>query len=98
MIVRFTISAVMTRPIKQKRASSGYELLKGDDNLETRGPKCDGSIEELKCWSGCCRAFVSNAPASHRDALQFQLLTKVCFGRAESIVGVTVRPFAESEW
>jgi len=39
----------MTGPIKQKRAASGYELLKGDDDLETRGPKRDGSVEELKC-------------------------------------------------
>ena len=38
----------MTGPIKQKRAASGYELLKGDDELETRGPKRDGSVEELK--------------------------------------------------
>jgi hypothetical protein len=88
----------MTGPIKQKRAVSGYELLKADDDLETRGLKRDGSVEELKCWSDRCRAFVSNALASHRDALQFQLLTKVCFGCAESIVGATVRPLAEREW
>ena len=81
----------MTGPIKQKRAASGYELLKRDDELEKRGLKRDGSVEELKCWSGRCTAFYS-------DALQFQLLAKVCFGRAESIVGVTVRPLAESEW
>src|SRR6267154_3825927 len=56
----------MTGPIKQKRAASGYELLKGDDELETRGPKRDGSVEVFKGWSGRCRAFVSNAPASHR--------------------------------
>ena len=37
MIVRFTIIAVMTGPIKQKRAASGYELLKGDDELVTTG-------------------------------------------------------------
>jgi len=48
-IVRFTLIAVMTGPIKQKRAASGYELLKGDDDLETREPKRDGSVEELKC-------------------------------------------------
>ena len=40
---------VVTGPIRQKRAASGYELLKGDDDLETRGPKRDGSVEELKC-------------------------------------------------
>jgi len=34
-IVRFTLIAVMTRPIKQKPAASGYELLKGDDDLAT---------------------------------------------------------------
>jgi hypothetical protein len=48
MIVRFTVIAVMTGPINQKRAASGYELLKGDDELETRGLKRDGSVEELK--------------------------------------------------
>ena len=36
-IVRFTVIAVMTGPIKQKRAASGYELLKGDDELVTTG-------------------------------------------------------------
>jgi hypothetical protein len=36
-IVRFTLIAVMTGPIKQKRAASGYELLKGDDELVTTG-------------------------------------------------------------
>ena len=35
---------------------------------------------------------------SESTALQFQLLTKDSFERAESIVGVTVRPLAESEW
>ena len=40
--VRFTVMAVMTGSVKQKRAASGYELLKGDDELETRGPKRDG--------------------------------------------------------
>jgi hypothetical protein len=34
-IVRFTVIAVMTGPIRQKRAASGYELLKGDDGLAT---------------------------------------------------------------
>ena len=34
-IFRFTVIAVMTGPIKQKRAASGYELLKGDDELAT---------------------------------------------------------------
>jgi len=34
-IVRFTLIAVMTGPIRQKRTASGYELLKGDDDLET---------------------------------------------------------------
>src|SRR4029077_5775435 len=33
--VRFTVIAVMTGPIKQKRAASGYELLKGDDGSVT---------------------------------------------------------------
>jgi hypothetical protein len=31
----------MTGPIKQKRAASGYELLKGDDDLETTGRNAD---------------------------------------------------------
>jgi hypothetical protein len=35
--VRFTVIAVMTEAIKQKRAASGYELLKGDDELVTTG-------------------------------------------------------------
>jgi hypothetical protein len=76
----------------------------------------------IKGETRCCRAFVPNAPASHRmepadaerhrragrrpsewgtsesTALKFQLLTKDSFERAESIVGVTVRPLAESEW
>ena len=34
-IVRFTVIVVMTGPIRQKRAASGYELLKGDDGLAT---------------------------------------------------------------
>ena len=40
-IVRFTLIAVMTGPIKQKRAASGYELLKGDDELVTRDIRRD---------------------------------------------------------
>ena len=44
MIVRFTVIAVITGPIKQKCAASGYELLKRDDDLETAG----GSIEEIE--------------------------------------------------
>ena len=39
MIVRFTVIAVIAAGlIKQNRAASGYELLKGDDDLVTRGP------------------------------------------------------------
>jgi hypothetical protein len=36
----------MRGPIKQKRAASGYELLKGDYDLETGKPKRDESVEE----------------------------------------------------
>ena len=39
----------MRGPIKQKRAASGYELLKGDYDLETGKPKRDESVEELTC-------------------------------------------------
>ncbi len=58
-------------------------MLKGDDDLETRARKRDGSVEEWKCSmveAVVAGTFVSNAPASHTDALQFQLLTKICFG------------------
>ena len=54
----------MTGPIKQKRAASGYELLKGDDELVTTG----------------------------------RMPVRLVEGRSESIVSVTVRPLAESEW
>jgi hypothetical protein len=39
--VRFTVIAVMTGPIKQKRAASGYELLKGDDGSVTSDVRRD---------------------------------------------------------
>jgi hypothetical protein len=39
--VRFTVIAVMTGPIKQKRAASGYELLKGDDGSVTSDVRLD---------------------------------------------------------
>ena len=50
-IVRFTVIVAMTGPIRQKRAASGYELLKGDDGLATN----DVAVIER-----------SNAAASHR--------------------------------
>ena len=44
-IFRFTVIAVMTGPIKQKRAASGYELLKGDDEFVTTGRMPVGLVE-----------------------------------------------------
>ena len=50
----------MTGPIKQKRAASGYELLKGDDDLVTTGRRADvswfeGRSSEIDRRSYCRR-------------------------------------------